>query len=193
MTEQPRFLAIDEGPFTFDEPHVPVAGVLTRGATTVEAVVVDRVTVDGWDATDTVIALARRLPGSGPDRILLDGVTLGGMNLVDLDKVARTTGVPIFGVTRRRPGPGGLHPAVEQAADPERRRRLLPSDPPMEIRLGNATLFVQAAGPDDEHLGPERVADMLRPALAQSNVPEPLRLAHHIATAIVRGVSGTPA
>lgn len=193
MGEQPRFLGIDEGPFTFDEDEVVVAGVLTRGASNVEAVVTDRVKIDGWDATDTVIAMARRLPGTGAERILIDGITLGGMNLVHLQTVADEMKVPVFGITRRQPGPAGLESAAERAVDPPRRKRDLPEHPPVEVRLGGATLYVQAAGTDGEALGPERSADLLRPAMAQARVPEPLRLAHHIATAIVRGVSGTPA
>lgn len=193
MGEQPRFLGIDEGPFTFDEQEVVVAGVLTRGASTIEAVVTDRVTVDGWDATDTVIAMARRLPGSGAERILVDGITLGGMNLVDLQAVATGLRVPVFGITRRRPGPSGLEPAAERTVDPPRRKRNLPKHPPIEVRLGDTTLFVQAARPDGQALEPDRLTDTLRSAMAQSRIPEPLRLAHHIATAIVRGVSGTPA
>lgn len=193
VVAQPRFLGIDEGTFTFDEDEVVVVGVLTRGASTVEAVVTDRVTVDGWDATETVIGMARRLPGSGAERILIDGITLGGMNLVDLQAVAAALRVPVLGITRRRPGPSGLAHAAERAADPPRRKRNLPEHPPVEVRLGGATLFVQAAGPGGQTLEPDRLTETLRPAMAQSRLPEPLRLAHHIATAIVRGVSGTPA
>lgn len=192
MSSQPRYLGFDEGPFTFEEKSVPFAGVLTRGASTVEAVLVDRVSVDGWDASDRVVTLARRLPGNGPDHVLIDGITLGGMNVVDLQEVAESLRVPVFAVARREPTKGGLESAARRAGDEERRRRLLPKTPTVPVQLGAHRLFVQAHDPDT---GPLRdaheIAPLLAPAMSQSLTPEPLRLAHHIATALVRGVSGT--
>lgn len=192
MASHPRFLGFDEGPFTFDDKSVPVAGVLTRGATMVEAVLIDRVTVDGWDATDRVVTLTRRLPGNGPDRVLIDGITLGGMNVVDIRGVAEGLGVPVFAVARREPQEGGLEAAARRAGEEEKRRRLLPQTPTLPVQLGPHRLFVQAHDPEAGALqDPHEIAPLLAPAMSQSLTPEPLRLAHHIATALVRGVSGT--
>ncbi len=192
MVTHPRFLGLDEGPFTFDDESAVVAGVLTRGAATVEAILIDRVNVDGWDATELVVRLVDRLPGTGPGRVLIDGVTLGGMNLVDLDQVAKQTNVPVLGIARREPVLGGLAAAAERAEEPERRRRMLPATPPIAISIKQTRLWVQAHDPTTGPLSdPAQIAELLRPAMAQGNTPEPLRLAHHIATAMVRGVSGT--
>lgn len=192
MVDQPRFLGIDEGPFRFEDATAIVVGVLTRGAHTVEAIVKDRVSVDGWDATHTVLRMARRLPGAGAQRILLDGITLGGMNLVDLGGLAGRLRVPVLGVTRREPGPEGLGPAAASSRDPVRRRRALPTTPPVKIRLQERTLWVQAHDKDASRIsGSQAITELLQPAMSDAHTPEPLRLAHHIATAIVCGASGT--
>jgi uncharacterized protein len=189
--EQPRFLGIDEGPFTFDQDKAVVAGVLTRGPHTVEAVLVDRVQVDGWDATDLVIRSARKLPGNGCDRILIDGITLGGINLVDLQQVATTLQVPALAIARRPPSPHGLETAARRASASDRRIKMLPQEPPMEVRLADHTLWVQAHQPKGPIQDPAHIAALLQGAMSESRTPEPLRLAHHIATAVVRGISGT--
>lgn len=190
---QPRFLGIDEGPFSFSDATVPICGVMTRGAVRVEAVVVEAVTVDGWDATERVSGLLARLRGAGPDAVLIDGITLGGMNLVDLTRIAAETGRPVLGITREAPERSAMERALRRAPDPERRLPLLPIDPPLPIDLGAHTLHVQVGAPPERPLAETEVRRLLRASIVEGALPECLRLAHHVATALVRGVSGTKA
>ena len=188
MGAHPRLLGFDEGPFRFGDASVPVVGVMTRGAARVEAVVVGKVEVDGWDATHQVIGLARRLPGGGPDAVMIDGVTLGGMNVVDIADVARTLERTVLAVTRDRPDRARMLAAMERTPGAARRAAMLPPDSPAEVRIEGHALFVQIAGePADE----ARLLHLVKASLHEGYTPEPLRLAHHIATALVRGVSGT--
>lgn len=191
MARAPRVFALDEGPFTFDDSEAPVVGVLARGARDVEAVVVDRVAVDGLDATDRVLELVRRLPGAGPDLVLLDGIALAGFNLVDLEKVHEALHRPVYAVARSRPDRTRVESAIRaNLPEAEARLAMLPAETPTEVRIGEATVYVQAVGAADD---PHGIGAALGPTFADGGLPEPLRLAHLIATAVGRGVSGTKA
>lgn len=62
---------------------------------------IEKITVDGDDSTDAIISIWKRIRPQTLAAILLDGVTMGGMNIVDIEKLHTETGVPIICVTRK--------------------------------------------------------------------------------------------
>ncbi|HLE46661.1 MAG TPA: DUF99 family protein, partial [Candidatus Thermoplasmatota archaeon] len=104
MKREVRFLGIDDSPFTFEDRTVRVVGVVTRGASYVEGILSSAVEVDGSDATEAVARLVERTRFRPMLRaILVNGVTLGGFNLVDLDALWDRLKVPVMGVVRDEP------------------------------------------------------------------------------------------
>ncbi len=179
-----RAVGFDDAPFARRRGSaVSIAGVVCAG-TRFEGLVWGRVRMDGWNATD---AIARLLVGGKflpqVHLVLLDGLSFGGFNLVDLDALARRLGRPCVAVLRRAPDLEAVERAIRRLPRPERRLRLLAAAGPVHVRPPFA---FQARGADD----PDAVADALRRLTDRGHVPEALRLAHLVAAAVRRGESG---
>jgi endonuclease V-like protein UPF0215 family len=176
-------IGIDDGPF--ERAHrgdVPMVGVVyTRSR--LDGVIVDRVRRDGANATARIAAMIRRSPfREHLQGILLGGIALGGFNVVDLAALHAELGLPVLVVARKAPN----YPAIERALRTRvrggvRKWRLIQAAGPMEPLEG---LWVQRAG-----LTPASAAALLRDSRGQGLLPEPLRVAHLMAGALVRGVS----
>jgi uncharacterized protein len=177
----PRVLAIDDGAFARTDPTAPIAAVIVSLPGYVEAVRRGRVVVDGRDATEQVIALARATgPLDGVRAVLLDGAVLGGFNVVDLAVVHRTLGLPVVAVTRRPPDFPRIHAALRQwfGRDAPRRWRLLRAQRLFPVPTGARPIMAAAVGcPRAEAIA------LVHRATVRGYWPEPLRLAHLIACA----------
>lgn len=178
-----RAVGFDDAPFRRRRgSRVHVAGVVCAG-TRFEGLVWGHLRQDGWDATE---ALARMLLGGKflPQihLVLLDGLSFGGFNLVDLPALAARLGRPCVAVMRRPPNLAAVERAIRRLPHPERRLRLLERAGPVHLRAPFA-FQVQGAEPDTAAEALARLTD-------RGNVPEPLRLAHLVGAAVVRGESG---
>ncbi len=177
----PRVLAFDDGAFARDDRTAPVAAVVVVLPGYVEAVRVGEVEVDGRDATDRLVALARALgPLDGVRAVLLDGAVVGGFNVLDLDALHRALGVPVVAVTRRPPDFARIRAALARwfGRDAARRGRLLRAHPLFPVPTGERPILAAAVGC--------RRADaiaLIRRATVRGHWPEPIRLAHLIASA----------
>lgn len=181
-----RVLGVDDGPFTWEDARVPVVGVVMRGGRYVEGVLVTDVEVDGSDATERLLP---RLAGSRFARdlsaILLDGVALGGFNVVNVARLHAESGVPVITVTRGVPDFEAMRRALERHHEDWRVKwALVEAARGRAIPTEGAPITIGATGLSHE----EAVAVVAR-ATVRGRTPEPLRLAHLIATAVVRGES----
>jgi len=177
----PRVVGVDDGAFVRGDRTAPIAAVVLSVPEHVEAVRADRVRVDGRDATRRVIAVVRATgPLDGVRAVLLDGAVLGGFNVVDLDAVHRSLGRPVVAVTRRAPEFTRIRAALRKwfPKDAGRRYRLLTAHRLFAVPTGGRPIFATAVGcsrADALHL--------LRRTTVRGYWPEPLRLAHLIASA----------
>lgn len=186
MKAKARFLGVDDAPFDFDQPHVRLVGVVTRGAGYVEGVLSTQCAVDGDDATQRIARMASGSRFASTIRCLfLNGVAVGGFNLVDLDALHAATGVPVVAVSRTEPDPQAMRDALAKHFDDWEDRwarvqtmRLEPLD------NGRHRVWVSARG-----LAPEAVRDALTKATVRGANPECVRLAHLIAGGVETGES----
>jgi hypothetical protein len=95
--------------------------------------------------------------------------------------LSQRLGLPVLVVNRRDPSNHRLNDALE-AADLADRRDVVERTPPA-VEVGSG-LFLSYAGTERE-----AAAAMVRATLLKSTLPEPLRLAHLIARALVTGES----
>jgi endonuclease V-like protein UPF0215 family len=178
-----RAVGFDDGPFARPGPRrVPLAGVVCAG-TRFEGLVWGAVRRDGWNATSVLAGLLRAgkfLPQL--HLVLLDGITLGGLNVVDLEALAAALGKPCAAVMRRPPDLAAVERAVRRLPGAGRRLGLLRRAGPVH-RLGRFVFQVRGAGPEETAAALERITD-------RGAVPEPLRLAHLVAAAVATGESG---
>jgi endonuclease V-like protein UPF0215 family len=178
-----RAIGFDDAPFVRRRRgDVGVAGVVCAG-TRFEGLVWGRLRQDGWNATG---ALARLLLGGKflPQLhlVLLDGLSFGGLNLVDLPALAARLGRPCVAVMRRPPDLAAMERAIRALPRPERRLALLAAAGPIH-REGPFTFQVAGAEPGGIGRALARLTD-------RGAVPEPLRLAHLVGAAVRRGESG---
>jgi endonuclease V-like protein UPF0215 family len=176
-------LGVDDAPFEKGQrAAVPIVGVMMEGADLVECVAIGSFAVDGHDATGF---LADWIPGlrsfASLQAVILGGITLAGLGIVDVGALATRLGLPVLSVTRRDPIHSQLDDALRAAGFDERLAITGAALPAFQLREG---LFISHAGIDRE--GARRIA---RATLRKSNVPEPLRMAHLVARALVDGES----
>lgn len=177
-----RTVGFDDAPF----PRRPRVNVRLVGAvcsgTRFEGLVVGRLRKDGWNATE---AIASSLLGGKflPQihLVLLDGLSFGGFNVVDLPELASTLRRPCVAVMRRPPDLEAIRLALKRLPRPERRVELMRRAGPVH-QLGGFVFQVQGGEP-------EEIASALGTVTDRGRVPEPLRLAHLIGAAIETGES----
>lgn len=180
---RPHVLGIDDGPFEKHQPQpVPIVGVTMEGADLVESVALSAFPVDGAGATEF---LARWVLGmrarAGLHAVVLGGITLAGLGIVEVAALAARVGKPVLAVSRRSTNRSELARAL-RAAGLEDRLPLV-REAPRAFRVHDG-LWVSAAGVERE-----AAARILRATLRKAQLPEPLRLAHLIARALVLGES----
>jgi endonuclease V-like protein UPF0215 family len=148
-----------------------------------EGLVWGRLRQDGWNATDALAGLlvgGKFLPQL--HLVLLDGLSFGGLNLVDLPLLAARLGRPCVAVMRRAPDVAALERAIRTLPRPERRLAVVAAAGEIH-RRGPFTFQVAGADPDEVGRALGRLTD-------RGAVPEPLRLAHLVGAAVRRGESG---
>jgi endonuclease V-like protein UPF0215 family len=175
-------VGFDDAPFVRGRGDVALAGVVCAGMR-FEGLVWGRLRQDGWDATDAITRLL--VPGKFLPQlhvVLLDGLSFGGLNLVDLPALAGRLQRPCVAVMRRAPDVAAMERAIRTLPGARRRGALLRAAGPIHA-VGGFTFQVAGAEP-----GP--TADVLARLTDRGAVPEPLRLAHLVAAAVLRGESG---
>ncbi len=182
-TLKPHLLGIDDAPFDKgQEAPVPIVGVMMEGATLVEGVAVTTFPVDGAGATGF---LANWVAGqrwhAALQAVVLGGITIAGLGVVDLQGLAVRLNLPVIAVTRRDTAESTLGEALKAAGLSDRLPVL--ERTPRAFRLTDG-LYLSWAGTDRS--GATR---LIRASLHKAALPEPLRIAHLIGTALVRGAS----
>lgn len=179
-----RVIGFDDSPFDKSRrgTSVMVSGVVCRG-TRFEGMVTTRIRKDGWNATTNVIASLRDskfLPQL--HLAMFDGIAFGGFNVLDLAAVEAALGVPAVAVMRNEPDMEAIRQAVEHLPRPGRRLELI-------ARAGtvheSANCYFQCVGaPADV------VSNAIEQLTDRGHIPEAIRIAHLIGSAVVTGESG---
>jgi uncharacterized protein len=178
-----RAIGFDDAPFVRGRRGaVGLAGVVCAG-TRFEGLVWGTIRQDGWNATDEIVRLlagGKFLPQL--HLVLTDGIAFGGFNVVDLAALASALGRPCVAVMRRPPDLPAVERAIRRLARPERRLERLRRAGAVH-RVGAFTFQVQGADPQATARALARLTD-------RGAVPEPLRLAHLVGSAVRNGESG---
>jgi endonuclease V-like protein UPF0215 family len=113
---------------------------------------------------------------------MLNGVTLAGFNVVDIDELHNKTKLPVIAVTRDSPNLEDICKALRNL--PRMKARLKAIQKARRIYAvctneGEAPVFVHSVG--IPKMMTERI---MKITSTRSNVPEPLRVAHIIASGL---------
>jgi len=181
--EKPHVLGIDDAPFEKGQAGaVPIVGVMMEGSHLVEGVAVTRFPVDGEGATEFLGEWVRGLRWHAAlQAVVLGGVTLAGLGLVALERLSGTLALPVIAVNRHDTAESELARALRVAGLQDRLAILERTPPSHRMRDG---LFLACSGATRHDA--ERI---VRATLSKANLPEPLRVAHLIGAAMVKGES----
>ena len=179
-----RVLGVDDGFFI---PHtkglVSVIGVVFRGGYWLDGVIHTKIAIDGFDATDNIASMVTNSPHHKQLRvIMLNGVTFAGFNVVDIKMLNAETMLPVIAVTREKPDLVGIHEALKNLPESEARwKAVLNAGEIHEVRTRSEKekVFMEVAGLDVDD-----ARRIVRLTSTRSSIPEPLRVAHLVASGI---------
>jgi endonuclease V-like protein UPF0215 family len=186
MKKQIRILGIDDGPFTFEDTYSILVGAVMRGGEYLECILRNYITIDGNDATDICIDMIQHTRYKKQLKaIMIDGVTLGGFNVLDIDHIFQSTNIPIITITRDKPDFLKIKNALKKHfEDWQQRLTLLKQGKINKISTSHNPLYIKYTG-----LPLKEAEDIIKLSTIRGIIPEPLRIAHLIASGITRGES----
>ena len=179
-----RTIGIDDGCFIpKTKGTVDIVGVVYRGANWFEGFIHSKVTIDGLDAIEKIISMIKNSPFYRELRVIfLDGITFGGFNVVDIDKLYYLIDLPVISITREKPNLNSIEAALHNLPDFEVRwQSIMNSGKLIEVKIPNNenSIYIQTAG-----ILEEDAKNIIKKMSTKSNVPEPLRVAHIIASGL---------
>ncbi|MBI4448986.1 DUF99 family protein [Candidatus Woesearchaeota archaeon] len=182
LKAESRILGIDDGPFVkHQSKETLVVGVMFRGGAYLDGLLSTQVRVDGDDATEKLSSMISRSKFCGGLYcILIDGIALGGFNVIDIQTLRKQTGVPVICVIRRKPDIRNILRVLDRIGMGHKRALIEKLGEPRLWRK----IWYQCFGIDTA--GAEKVLAL---TCTRSEVPEPIRVAHIIASGIVTGES----
>ena len=182
-------MGVDDAPFVpHSKEQVMIIGTLFRAGNWLDGVLRTYITVDGTDATTSLIAMvngSRHLEQLGV--MMLDGITFGGFNVVNIRKIFQETGVPVIVIMRKYPDLFRIKKALKNFADWEERwNHILEAGDIYKVhKLHNQeSIYMQFCGITEEN-----AREIVSLSATRSAIPEPIRVAHIIAAGVTTGES----
>lgn len=191
VKEEIRVLGIDDGPFEFGEGNrAMLVGTIFRGGSWLDGILTTMITVDGDDATSEITKMILKSRHRGQVRVVMtDGLTVGGFNVIDAVEVYKSSGLPVISVTRNQPDLETIEKALQKFDDSEERWRRIRSAGPLKRHVfkkprGRGSIYFQGFGIKDDN-----AHSIIEVTSTRSLMPEPVRVAHIIASGVARGES----
>lgn len=186
MKKQIRVLGIDDSPFKFGQGRVLVVGALVRVPNYLESVMKTDVAIDGMDSTERIIDMVGKSRYKDQIKaILIDGIAVAGFNVIDIQALHSALGIPVLTVTRDRPDLDKIKSAlIGHFSDWRERYGLVVRHELREIPTGHKPIFASGLGMEWDEF-----REIVELSTVRGAVPEPVRMAHLIATAMTRGES----
>ncbi len=183
-----RILGFDDGSFGPSySGDVVVIGVIYRGGNFLDGVLRTYIEKDGMDSTEKLTKLINSSRHKKQLKvIMLDGITVGGFNIIDVKKLNESTGLPVVVVNRKHPDLEKVREALKMFPDSEERWNTIKKAGEiknMRLRNGSKVFYQNVGIPDKD------TEELIGISCTHGQIPEALRVAHLIATAVVRGES----
>ena len=179
----PHLIGVDDGPFEKGQStSVPLVAVMMECPNVVESVAVGAFVVDGEDASGH---LARWIGSlrchASVQALVLGGLTIAGLGIVDVHDLCTRLARPVLVVNRKNPSDSRLAEALVAAGLHDRLSILERAPRAVTMEGGLHLAFAGTTRREAERL--------VRLSLGKGQLPEPLRVAHLIARALVTGES----
>lgn len=181
-----RILAWDDGPFEFKSKGKDIlVGVIFRGGQFLDGLLKTEVEIDGLDATEKIIEKVLKTRHKDLRVIMLDGITFAGFNTVDIKEIYEKTKLPVIAINRNKPDLKQFISTLEKLPEPEKRLKAVENAGSFYwVSIKDKRICFQCSG-----IKKEDAEEIIKTTTTMSLIPEPLRVAHLIATGFVLGES----
>jgi len=174
-----RIIAWDDCAFRFAQKSVLLVGVVFRGGQFIDGLLSVRVKKDGMDATEKIAdSILKTRHYDQLSLIMLDGITFAGLNLVDINKLRTATEIPVIVVQRDSPDMKKFLLAMKRVNNYEKRVKIVKAAGKI---YRWKEVYYQKSG-----LTNKECEEILSLTCTRSKVPEPIRVAHLIASGLSR-------
>jgi endonuclease V-like protein UPF0215 family len=182
MRKEIRIIGIDDGPFNkFKDKEVLIVGTLFRGGNFIDGILSTKAKVDGTDSTEKIVRMINKSKFKSQLRaIFLNGVAVGGFNVIDVNALHKKTKVPVIVVIRNYPDLKKIFKALGNLKMKKQKKFIEALPKPTKV----GKIYIQYIG-----ITLTKAKEMLKLTCTHSYIPEPIRVAHLIAAGIVKGES----
>lgn len=179
-------MAWDDGPFEFKSKGKGIlVGVIFRGGQFIDGLLKTEVEIDGLDATEKIIEKVLKTRHKDLRVIMLDGITFAGFNTVDIKEIYEKTKLSVIAINRKKPDLKQFISTLEKLPEPEKRLKAVENAGPIYwVSIKDKRICFQCSG-----IKKEDAEEIIKTTTTMSLIPEPLRVAHLIATGFVLGES----
>ena len=187
-----RILGVDDSPFKKEDSTCLVVACVFRGGSFMDGLLSCHVKIDGNDATEKLTKMINNSRHKDQLQIImLDGIALGGFNVVDIQELARKTKLPVIVVINHFPDLRKIGIALKNVRNSQKKLSL--------IKKAGEIYSVKLKSKDKKSKGKiymqlacisrEEAEKIVKLSATRSLIPEPLRIAHLISSGIVLGES----
>jgi uncharacterized protein len=172
-------VAIDDTPHNRNDKTTELIFCYCK-STFIEKVSKSIIIVDGIDATELILKELTPHQESFT-LILLHGITVGGLNMVNIEKISKILHKPLLAVTENPPTADSLNSAIKNLPDYEYRKNCIK-------KAGELHLYSTSNGPTPLYYHLKNISKTIAEQFfskfcIRSRLPEQLLLAHKIASA----------
>lgn len=181
-----RILAWDDGPFEFKSKGKDIlVGVIFRGGNFMDGLLRTNIDIDGEDAEEKIIAMAKKTKHKDLRVMMLDGITFAGFNTVNIKNIYEETNFPVIVINRKKPDFEKFTETLKRMPNSEKRIKCVKDAGPIYwVKMDEDRICFQCHGLDVKD-----AEEIIKTSSTHSLIPEPLRIAHLIATGIILGES----
>jgi uncharacterized protein len=174
-----RIIAFEDSPIIKGSDSVLIVGVIGREEV-IEGIISFKVLVDGSDATENIERAIKKSRFNNQTKMLVfNGITVAGLNIIDIERLAKGIKSPVLAITRKRPNPNRLKYAIKVRATDSRDKTALVNKLAKAMTIAKSgDFYTQTIG-----MNKKEISTMLGKSASL------LRLAHLIASGVVKGES----
>ena len=189
VKEQIRIAGWDDGPFSRNRKTCLLIGCIMRGRMQVDGILRTYIKVDGLDATEKIASRLLNSKFKDVRVIMLDGITFGGFNIVNIKTLYELTKIPVIALNRKIPDIKEFLKAMKKLPHYRTRKKAVEDagkvySAKIEARGVEGKIFYQKYG-----ISKKNAEKVIKVSVYTSLFPEPVRIAHLIATGVVLGES----
>ncbi len=167
-----RILAVDDTPFTRGEHYTHIIGVIMRKDLYIENILRKTIEIDGMDVTERIKEMLIE-KGEGIRIVMIKGITFGGFNILDMEKLYNESKIPVINFIDHMPDKEAIEAALKKHfSDWQMRLSLMNGF----SKIDNST-YIKTSGIDLK-MAVKFAYEMMK----NGKTPEPLRVADLIAS-----------